>query len=106
MAFVDVVLLGVVGKHAGLNLDSKFFLLITTVSALVIAVVQLSIYNMLDGPSGGPGERIAHYFEFSFEILSALISFSFCMDNKLLCDRKIRQILVSQQTTSSCRDFP
>merc|ERR1712032_130914 len=97
MAFVDVVLLAVVAKQAGFSLRGAGSTLLTTVVALVVAVAQLSIYNLWDGPSGGSGERVAHFFEFSFEILSAFISFSFCMDNKVLCDRKIRQLVSSEQ---------
>jgi len=74
--------------------------LLTAVFALMVAAIQLSIYSLLDGPKGGPGERVAHFFEFSFEILSAFITFSFCMDNKALCDRETQQLLSSQQAGS------
>ena len=33
---------------------------------LAVAVTQLLIYNGLGGTHGGPGEKIAHYFEFTF----------------------------------------
>ena len=61
--------------------------------ALVIAGVQLCIYNVLDGPHGGVGEQIAHYFEFTFEGLSGLISFAFCIDNKFTCDEAQKTLL-------------
>ncbi|CAK0841683.1 unnamed protein product, partial [Prorocentrum cordatum] len=69
MAFVDVVLFAVVVRQAG-NCST----LLTTLVALVVAVVQLLIYNLLDGPGGGFGEQLAHFFEFAFEISSAFIS--------------------------------
>ena len=53
MAFVDVVLLGVVARQAGYNIDRAGFTLLTTLLTLVVAVAQLGIYNMLDGPNGG-----------------------------------------------------
>ena len=34
---------------------------------LAVAVTQLLIYNGLGGTHGGPGEQIAHYFEFVFD---------------------------------------
>ena len=33
---------------------------------LAVAVTQLLIYNGMGGTHGGPGEKIAHYFEFTF----------------------------------------
>jgi hypothetical protein len=103
MAFVDVVLLAVVARQAGYGQQTgKCSTFLTTVVALVVAVVQLLIYNLLDGPNGGSGEQLAHFFEFTFEILSAFISFSFCMDNKILCDKKIKLLLSKQQGASVC----
>jgi hypothetical protein len=32
---------------------------------LAVAVTQLLIYNGMGGTHGGPGEKIAHYFEFT-----------------------------------------
>lgn len=92
MSFVDVVLLAAVSRR----LQGRWFAVLATLAALAIACVQLVVYNVWDGPSGGEGEQIAHYFEFAFEIISALISFSFCMDNKFLCDSKIREALSKQ----------
>ena len=61
MAFVDVVLLGVVARQAGYNIEGAWFNLLAAVFTLVVAVLQLGIYNMLDGPHGGRGERVFGY---------------------------------------------
>ena len=79
--------------------------------ALVIAGVQLVIYNALGGPSGGVGEQIAHYFEFTFEGLSGLISFVFCIDNKFMCDEAQKKLLqtslmVGSSSTASLVPVP
>merc|ERR1719229_1019602 len=39
------------------------------------------------------GEKLAHYFEFVFGIISASITFSFTMDSKLAADTKIKILL-------------
>mmetsp|Transcript_4003 Transcript_4003/g.5418 ORF Transcript_4003/g.5418 Transcript_4003/m.5418 type:complete len:81 (+) Transcript_4003:39-281(+) len=39
------------------------------------------------------GEGPAHYLEFAFEIISSLIAFWFCMDNKFVADKEIGLIL-------------
>ena len=44
-------------------------------------IMSVSLRSVLATLTEGPGEPIAHYFEFAFESLSALISFSFCMDS-------------------------
>jgi hypothetical protein len=63
--------------------------------AAVIAITQIVIYNGMGvTPSGDKvGERLAHYCEFTFEIISALITFWFCVDNKFIADREIDQIM-------------
>jgi len=98
MSFVDVVLLSAVARQAGFGkLGGMTFSLLATVVALVVAIAQLGIYNTWDGDTG---ERLAHVFEFFFAILSALVSFSFCMDNKFMCDGKLRQLVSTQQGAS------
>ena len=37
---------------------------------LAVAVTQLLIYNGMGGTHGGPGEQIAHFFEFTFAALT------------------------------------
>ena len=104
MTFVDMVLLTSLirsaqkrgdfgaGKGVATNLLSTGGMV--AVSA-VIAIAQISIYNGMgeDEDGGKKGEKAAHYCEFSFEIISALISFWFCMDNKLIADETIRAIV-------------
>jgi len=40
------------------------------------------------------GEQIAHFFEFAFEMISAFITFWFCMDNKIEVDTKIEALML------------
>ena len=40
------------------------------------------------------GEQMAHFFEFAFEILSAFITFWFCMDNRIESDKKINELML------------
>lgn len=98
MAFVDLVFFASLVRSSACSwtLDGAIGQLVATMLALLIAITQLCVYNLLGGPSGGAGEQIAHYFEFVFEILSAIISFLFCMDNKLMCDDTLRQLLKMQ----------
>ena len=53
--------------------------------ACVVALVQLAVYNGMGITEAGDmiGEVPAHYLEFSFGIVSSLIAFWFCMDNKV-----------------------
>ena len=58
---------------------------VTTTIALLVALVQLGIYNLMgydEEKHDMVGEVPAHFLEFSFEIISSLIAFWFCMDNK------------------------
>eukprot|EP00933_Yihiella_yeosuensis_P049901 TRINITY_DN4744_c0_g1_i1.p1 TRINITY_DN4744_c0_g1~~TRINITY_DN4744_c0_g1_i1.p1 ORF type:complete len:352 (-),score=38.03 TRINITY_DN4744_c0_g1_i1:280-1335(-) len=71
----------------------------------VLALLQIFIYNeiiVFPGVLGAIGaEALAHYFEFVFSIMSACISFVFCIDNKLLCDRKQTE-LIKQWAVDDC----
>ncbi|KAJ8603076.1 hypothetical protein CTAYLR_006676 [Chrysophaeum taylorii] len=61
------------------------------VIACIIAGVQMAVYNSgrwIDG-----AEKLAHYFEFTFGIISAFVTFWFCMDNRFACDSEIMEIL-------------
>lgn len=91
MAFLDVALLCIVTKHVGLVLETTDITSVSAVVTLLIAVIQFGGYNWWDGPKGGPGERMSHFFEFGFGTISALICFSFCLDNKMWCDSKVEQ---------------
>lgn len=68
----------------------------TTLIALLVALVQLGVYNLMgydEERQDMIGEAPAHFLEFSFEIVSALIAFWFCMDNKFVADKEIGMIL-------------
>merc|ERR1712087_99243 len=68
--------------------------LVMLVIAVFIATAQLCIYNMLgwkDGESNG--ETLAHYFEFAFEGISAVITFWFTMDARFSCERQIDSLV-------------
>eukprot|EP00573_Skeletonema_grethae_P006893 CAMPEP_0201710264 /NCGR_PEP_ID=MMETSP0578-20130828/58542_1 /ASSEMBLY_ACC=CAM_ASM_000663 /TAXON_ID=267565 /ORGANISM="Skeletonema grethea, Strain CCMP 1804" /LENGTH=308 /DNA_ID=CAMNT_0048199291 /DNA_START=209 /DNA_END=1135 /DNA_ORIENTATION=- len=88
MSFIDLVLLWSLCKFEGANA-------ILAVIASVVACVQLAIYNGMGRTDDGDmiGEVPAHFLEFTFGIISSLIAFAFCMDNKFVCKKEIGQIL-------------
>ena len=57
-----------------------------------VACLQLIIYN---APASllANSEKTAHYFEFTFGILSSLVTFWFCMDNRFEAESEIMLIL-------------
>ncbi len=68
----------------------------TAAIALVVAMIQLGVYNLMgydEQRDDMVGEVPAHFLEFSFEIISSLIAFWFCMDNKFVADKEIGMIL-------------
>ncbi|CAB9504015.1 expressed unknown protein [Seminavis robusta] len=71
---------------------SKLFM---TCLAAMVALVQLGCYNLMGRTSDGDmrGEVLAHYCEFIFEIISSLIAFFFCLENKFIADKEIGFIL-------------
>uniref|UniRef100_A0A0G4HQR4 Uncharacterized protein n=1 Tax=Chromera velia CCMP2878 TaxID=1169474 RepID=A0A0G4HQR4_9ALVE len=92
MAFVDLILLYSLIRTDSSMLPDMRTQLVLGLVALAVAVIQLSVYNLIDGPGGDIGETAAHFLEFVFEILSAAIVFWFTMDNKILCDQHIKMI--------------
>mmetsp|Transcript_16688 Transcript_16688/g.25317 ORF Transcript_16688/g.25317 Transcript_16688/m.25317 type:complete len:305 (-) Transcript_16688:71-985(-) len=88
MSFIDLVLLWSLCKFEGANA-------IMAVIASIVACVQLAIYNGMGRTDNGEmiGEVPAHFLEFTFGIISSLIGFAFCMDNKFVCKKEIGQIL-------------
>ncbi|KAL7447421.1 hypothetical protein ACHAXM_010631 [Skeletonema potamos] len=88
MSFIDLVLLWSLCKFEGANA-------VMAVIASVVSCVQLAIYNGLGRTDDGEmiGEVPAHFLEFTFGIISSLIGFAFCMDNKFVCKKEIGQIL-------------
>ena len=105
MSFVDVILLGSLWNSRSSSSNNKNTLpnqttnrqaWATTTIALLVAVVQLGVYNLMgydETRDDMVGEVPAHFLEFSFEIISSLIAFWFCMDNKAVADREIGMIL-------------
>ena len=94
MSFVDLVLLWSLCRFDEGIVKGSSSGLVFTIAAAVVACVQLGVYNLMG--RNGPdmvGEGPAHYFEFAFEILSSLIGFWFCMDNKFVADKEVGLIL-------------
>eukprot|EP00566_Odontella_aurita_P019963 CAMPEP_0113528598 /NCGR_PEP_ID=MMETSP0015_2-20120614/1931_1 /TAXON_ID=2838 /ORGANISM="Odontella" /LENGTH=291 /DNA_ID=CAMNT_0000427143 /DNA_START=191 /DNA_END=1063 /DNA_ORIENTATION=- /assembly_acc=CAM_ASM_000160 len=88
MSFVDLVLLWSLCQFKSANI------IMAGISSIV-AIVQLAVYNGMGRTDDGDmvGEVPAHYLEFAFEIISSLIAFWFCMDNKFVAAKEIGLIL-------------
>ncbi|KAL9180478.1 hypothetical protein ACHAXT_010931 [Thalassiosira profunda] len=89
MSFVDLVLLwSLVGIEKSTNVMMAGI-------ASMVAIVQLLVYNGMGKDSDGDmaGEVPAHYLEFTVGIISSLIAFCFCLDNKFVCAKEIGEIL-------------
>jgi hypothetical protein len=97
MAFVEIVMLKSLLRFetSAASLVGQW---VVAGLALAVACLQLGVYNLLGRLDDGDmrGEVPAHYFEFAFEILSSLIAFWFCMDNKNVADEEIGSILYGQ----------
>jgi hypothetical protein len=97
MAFVEIVMLKSLLRFetSAASLVGQW---VVAGLALAVACLQLGVYNLLGRSDDGDmqGEVPAHYFEFAFEILSSLIAFWFCMDNKNVADEEIGSILYGQ----------
>lgn len=65
------------------------------VLALFVAATQLGIYNLSGWTADGDskGEKAAHYLEFAFGAVSAIVTFWFTMDNRLRAEKRLRQIM-------------
>ena len=58
-------------------------------AAAATAAVQVLVYN-----SGLPdAERVAHYFEFTFAVLSSFVTFWFCLDNRAMGEEEVLCIM-------------
>jgi len=108
MAILDFMFLySLASNRSSLLADSSvLFQILATGFTLAVAVTQLLIYNGLGGTHGGPGEQIAHYFEFVFEGMSGFISFLFCMNCKFECDQAIVQMALQKSPEDSLSQKP
>jgi hypothetical protein len=90
MSFVDLVLL-----WSLCSIEGQTSTVWMASIASFISLVQLAVYNCMGRTEDGDmaGEVPAHFLEFSFEIISSLIAFWFCMDNKYVCGKEIGEIL-------------
>lgn len=79
---------------------------IATVVSGVVAVFQLAVYNGMGKTDNGDmvGEVPAHYLEFVFEIISSMIAFWFCMDNKFVAAKEIGLILYGKHSACNICD--
>ena len=69
---------------------------------LAVAASQLAVYNGMGLTEDGEhkGETAAHYLEFAFEMISSIITFWFCMDNKLRVDTMRLDIMLAPEGTA------
>ncbi|KAL3784164.1 hypothetical protein ACHAW5_007049 [Stephanodiscus triporus] len=90
MSFVDLVLLWSLFRIKG-QTSTVWMACI----ASLISLCQLGLYNCMGRTEDGEmiGEVPAHFLEFSFAIISSLITFWFCMDNKFVCGKEIGEVL-------------
>jgi len=104
-AGVDVILLmslmrGKVEGEEQRQSDRIIGILGITFSGLcvVAAIVQISLYNGMgmDEDNVPIGETPAHFVEFSFDFVSAMILYFFCMDNVFRCDQEQLRLLTTK----------
>ena len=98
-ALVDMLMIGQIAhKHfASSPLALTTFRVALAIVPVGVAAAMLSVYNAMGWTDDGDskGEKNAHYLEFSFEMLSSIITFWFCMDNKIRSDQLGRYILLA-----------
>mmetsp|Transcript_52559 Transcript_52559/g.92284 ORF Transcript_52559/g.92284 Transcript_52559/m.92284 type:complete len:132 (+) Transcript_52559:2-397(+) len=96
MTLFDATVLSnlVQGRSHQQSSTPSWMAIFTLICATIIALVQLGIYNLSGWTVQGPkGEKPAHYMEFIFSLLSAVVTFWFTMDNKMSADRRLNQIM-------------
>ena len=54
-----------------------------------VAATIFTVYNL-------SMEEYAHYWEFSFNIISSMVTFWFCMDNRFVAEMEVGQILYGE----------
>jgi len=103
MSFVDMILISSLYSKFGDN-DVASGRFMTSFIAGSVAVFQLGVYNLMGRKPDGDmvGEVPAHYCEFAFEIISSLIAFWFCMDNKVVAEKEIGIILRGRHLDFLC----
>lgn len=91
MSFIDLVLVWSLCQSAGADSATTSMAVISS----IVALIQLAVYNGMGKTDSGQmiGEVPAHFLEFTFGIISSLIAFAFCMDNKFVCKKEIGEIL-------------
>ncbi|KAL7448867.1 hypothetical protein ACHAWC_000990 [Mediolabrus comicus] len=91
MSFIDLVLVWSLCQSAGADSATTSMAVISS----IVALIQLAVYNGMGKTDSGEmiGEVPAHFLEFTFGIISSLIAFAFCMDNKFVCKKEIGEIL-------------
>eukprot|EP00941_MAST-03F_sp_MAST-3F-sp1_P006547 g6547.t1 len=96
IAFFDgVILFNLLRGRSAKPTKQRLAMCIVTGSAFFVSIVQLSVYNFSGWTKDGQslGERNAHYLEFFFGFVSAIITFWFCIDNKLVAEKQLRDIM-------------
>ena len=89
-----------VKKEASSSECSKVMLVILLgVVPISVTAAQLGVYNGMGIDANGEhkGEQAAHYLEFAFEMISAVITFWFCMDNKIRVDTMRLDIMLAEE---------
>lgn len=98
MALVDVILLySIVRSGTTIQCQSYFMMVLIGLTA-ASSVIALVVYNVIQ--EDGFGEQIAHYLEFTFNIMNAGTSFWFVSDNRFLLENWIGTMLGSPSTCS------
>lgn len=101
--FNAVILIALVrGRtHAESSYSEKCFFVVILMVAGCVAAVQLAVYNLSGWTANGysKGEKMAHYLEFTFNSISAGITFWFTMDNKLIAEKRLREIMYGDKSS-------
>jgi len=74
------------------------FMIGVSIATMIASVVQVIVYNSMGKDEDGVpiGETPSHFVEFTFDLVSALILYWFCMDNVFRCDLEQNRILLSE----------
>lgn len=75
--------------------SNNFGPILTVGISIIVAAITFLVYNF-------GAEVYAHFFEFTFNIISCLITFWFCIDNRFVAELEVAQILFGQHTAVNC----